>query len=313
VTTARFALLGLLVSAPVAGAPAATEAPLLPGWLAGLHGVAAFSVERVEWADGLATDVRGRLTSHGDGIELVAASPAFAGGTAELHLRIEPAGESTLTADLAAVDLGQTSVLDGYVRTLPLDGRVRLAARGAGRQALLASTHGRIDLRDDGAGTIVRGIDRAGASVFGALFDAFSPFRGDDDTSRVECLRARLDVAQGRATAPLLVQMWTRRMRLTGGGTVDLAGRHLDLHLTPVARQGIRIGGLNAVHDIALSGDFVAPEVRVDSGRLLQRAARLGTAVATIGGAAVIETLSARREEENRPCAALAERQADWP
>ncbi|MGE0485358.1 MAG: hypothetical protein AB7Q81_14545 [Gammaproteobacteria bacterium] len=312
-TTAPFALLGLFVTALAVAAPPANEAPLLPAWLTGLAGTAEFSAERVEWPDGQATDVRAHLSTTDTGVELLATSPAFAGGAAEFRLRLDAGGESTLVADFTAIDLGTTGALDGYVRSLPVDARVRLTARGNGRQALLDSASGRIDLRSHGQGTIERGVDRAGASVFGALFDAFSPFRGEDDTSRVECMRARLDVTNGRASAPLLVQLWTRRMRLTGGGTVDLAAMRLDLHLTPVARQGIRIGGLNAVHDIALSGDFAHPEVTVDSGRLLQRAARLGTAVATIGGAAVIETLTARREDETQPCATLAARQADWP
>ncbi|MCP5198568.1 MAG: hypothetical protein H6977_01060 [Gammaproteobacteria bacterium] len=311
---APVALLLFGVTAPVTAQTAAAGEPaLLPAWLARLTATIAFSAERIEWAGGDATNVHAALHVDTKGAELTASSAAFAGGRAELSVHHQPDGDTTVAADLGAVDLGASGLFTGYVRALPIDVRLRLRGHGATRGALLASANGRIDVRDHGEGTIERGIERAGGSVFGALFDAFSPFHGDGDTSRVACLRARADVVDGRAAAPLLVQLWTRRMRLAGGGSIDFVAGTLDLHLTPTARQGIRIGGLNAVHDITVSGLFTAPAVEVDSGRLLQRAARLGTAVATIGGAAVIETLAARREEVDRPCAALAARQADWP
>lgn len=291
---------------PAAGA---SSSLLLPPWMAAFEIEVDAQASAIEWAGATARDVALRAHLRDGVLELEARSPDLAGGTARGTFTHSPAAETRLTLMLRDVDAGAFAPLRPYVRAMPSDVAVELHAQGARWDTLVATASGHAWLAHAGGGVIEKTFERAGASLIGSLLGkvlgAFRPFRDASETTVMECLRFSAPVARGRIYAPRLLELWTPRMRVSGGGSIDLVDGVLDIALTPAPRQGIRIGGLDAVHTIDVAGTLAAPRVHVDSGRLLERAADLGAVVATVGGRAVIDTLNSRRAAQGEPCGAI--------
>ncbi len=288
---------------------AAQTPPLLPAWLSALEIEFEASAASIEWRETRARDVVMKARLVEGRLEVETTTPDVAGGT--LHARVvhETAGVSQIELNARAVDAGAIAALSPYVTAMPTDVDLRLQGSGPDLATLSASAAGYLYLHHDGGGIIEKTVERAGGSLLGNMlgkvFTVLSPFRDATRTTVVECLRLHAPIAAGRIEGPLLTELWTQRMRISGGGAVDLRTGSLDLALTPSARQGIRIGGLDAVHVIEVTGSLDDPQVHLDSGRLLERAAALGTVVATVGGRAVIDTINARRADQREPCGAI--------
>ena len=293
-----------------ATAQAQTPPPLLPAWLGALEIDFEASAASVEWHETRARDVMMKARLVDGRLEIETTTPDVAGGALRARVVHETAGASLLELDARAIDAGAIAALSPYVTAMPTDVDLRVHGSGPDLATLTASADGYLYLHHDGGGVIEKTVERAGGSLLGNMlgkvFSALSPFRDATRTTVVECLRLHAPIAEGRIEAPLLAELWTQRMRISGGGGVDLRTGSLDLALTPSARQGIRIGGLDAVHVIEVTGSLDDPQVHLDSGRLLERAAALGTVVATVGGRAVIDTINARRAGQRVPCGAIA-------
>jgi uncharacterized protein involved in outer membrane biogenesis len=303
-------LAGWLLSLCPLSAAAQAQPQLLPAWLGALEVEIEASAASLEWHESRARDIVLKARLVDGSLALEATTPDAAGGT--LHARVvhEPPGESRMELSARGVDAGAIAALSPYVSAMPIDVDLRVRGSGTDLAALTTSAAGYLYVTHEGGGIIEKTVERAGGSLLGnmlgRLFTVLSPFRDTTRTTVVECLRVHAPIAAGRIEDPLLTELWTQRMRILGGGTVDLHTGTLDLALTPTARQGIRISGLDAVHAIEVTGSVADPQVHLDSGRLFQRAAALGTVVATAGGRAVIDTINARRAGRRVPCGGIA-------
>jgi len=289
---------------------AQTQPALLPAWLGALEIEIEASAASVEWRGTRAADVAMKVGLAGGRLEIETTTPRAAGGTLHARAVHDPAGETRVVLSARAVDAGAIAALSPYVTAMPTDVDLRVRGSGANLATLTASAAGHLYLHHEGGGIIEKTVERAGGSLLGNMlgkvFTVLSPFRDTTSTTVVECLRLHAPIAAGRIEGPLLAELWTQRMRISGGGAIDLRTGTLDLALTPTARQGIRIGGLDAVHAIEVTGSLADPQVELDSGRLLERAAALGAVVATVGGRAVIDTINARRAGQRLPCGGIS-------
>ena len=82
-------------------------------------------------------------------------------------------------------------------------------------------------------------------------------------------------------------EVLTDWLSITGGGTVDLRSRELDLAFRPTARAGVDDAARAAlIGEVRVRGPFDAPVVVAGGGDVLGRAATFGGgAVATLSGA----------------------------
>jgi uncharacterized protein involved in outer membrane biogenesis len=283
-----------------------SAAPLVPAWLRSLHIEAAVTAEEVVWQRTTLRDLRAQLGMVDARFEIHAESSQVAGGTVQLDLTHESEGAGRLRIRGAALALGAMGPFEAYVTGTPMTLDVALTGSGDSARTLAQSAQGSIDFQSTGPGTIEKTVERVSGSLLSSIFRAFTPLRSANETTAIECLKVHLPVAQGRAEGPLLAELWTQRMRIMGGGRIDFGRETLDLVFRPHGRRGLQIRGLRAVHAVAVDGTFGEPRVDIDSGRLLSRAAALGTAVVTVGGTTVIDTFNAQRESRRQPCGAVA-------
>jgi len=300
---------GLLFALSTMATTAQTQPRLLPAWLGALEVEIEASAASLEWHETRAQDIVLKARLVDGSLALEATTPDVAGGTLQASVVHEPGGETRVDLSARDVDAGAIAALSPYVSAMPVDVDLRARGSGANLAALTTSAVGYLSVTHNGGGIIEKTVERAGGSLLGnmlgRLFTVLSPFRDTTRTTVVECLRVHAPIADGRIADPLLAELWTQRMRIRGGGTVDLRTGTLDLVLTPTARQGIRISGLDAVHAIEVTGSVADPQVHLDSGRLFARAAALGAVVATAGGRAVIDTINARRAGRRVPCGGI--------
>ncbi len=114
-----------------------------------------------------------------------------------------------------------------------LQARARVRFAGSSADALMASLSGDVDaaLLD---GTISSLLDAEMGLQGGKIVRSLI---GGSQALAIRCAHAALVVKRGVATVRTLL-IETERTRTTGGGTVDLADRTLDVVLTPQALQG---------------------------------------------------------------------------
>lgn len=288
------------------GTATAATTPSWPHWLQALAIDVDWSVAEVTWADTTIGGVHGHVRGRAGAYLLEARSARLAGGRAALVMHRDPVGSWTAKLHGSGIRLGDLGLFTDQVSDLPVRVAADLRGRGLTAAALATSLDGHVDLRSTGPGRIERSVERMGGSILASLFRAMVPWRNADETTAVECLHMHLPLRGGRVAAPLLVELWTQRTRVVGGGWIDLGTQRLALDFTPVARRGLQVRGLQAVRAFSMAGDLAAPQVILDSAGLLQRAAGLGVAVATGGGTTVLDTWRARRESRREPCTAVA-------
>ena len=251
----RLALAALCAALGVSGldaaaAPAAATPPL-PRWWQALALEIDWSVGEVAWAQTVVGGVRGHVRGREGAFTLEARSERLAGGRAALVVRREPAGAWAAKLHGAGIRLGELGFFAGQVSALPV--RVDADVRGHGLTpaALVATLDGSVSLRSTGSGRIERSVEHMGGTILASLFRAIVPWRNADETTSVECLHVHLPLRAGRATAPLLVELWTQRTRVVGGGWIDFGTQQIALDFTPVARRGLQVRGLQAVRGSA--------------------------------------------------------------
>jgi AsmA protein len=157
---------------------------------------------------------------------------------------------AALSASAVAGLLGEPGGAHG---TMQLD--AQLSGTGATSEALAATLDGHLGL------AMVNGdIDNALVqTLVGSALDAAGAPSLGGGRSQVRCLALRLNISggQGRLAAFALD---TSRLSVDGTGSIDFAGRTLDLHLKP----RLRLGGADASAPVSITGSFDAPSTKLD-------------------------------------------------
>jgi hypothetical protein len=123
-------------------------------------------------------------------------------------------------------DQGLTDEVEGT-----MDIRIDLTGAGASPRALAASLDGTTEIVNDG-GVISNKL----LAIVGADFgDVLGPLLGDEDTTGLNCIVSRFDIADGLATSQALV-VDTATFSVAGAGTVDLNDESLDLTFDTATR-----------------------------------------------------------------------------
>lgn len=267
----------------------------LTGWWRALEGELTIAVERVEWQGETFSDVRLPLRLERGAWALGDGRAGIAGGTLLATARHDRDGRLVLAVDIDDVELGALARLRGVVDGAPVDGRLEIEGRGSGGGDLLHAASGRLQLASVGPGQVNQRVERAGSTVFGHLFGLLAPFSDAAAVTELECVAADLRIADARLSGADGLALRTRRLRLHGGGTIDLARGEVLLALVPEARTGIDLGSLNLVERVLVEGPLDAPRVEADTGGVLRRAATLGASVALIGRSALRTALAGER------------------
>lgn len=273
------------------GAPATASAGGWTGWVEALRGDVHVTAEELTWGGVAATGLDVPVVLEGAGLRVIGGRFEAAGGRVRFDLHHEPRAGSSLHARGEYLEPGRHPALADWVSGVPLSLELSLEARGATLAALARTANGRVTARSSGTGRLLTG-DAGAASAGGPvarLLEWLTPFGGDLDARRVECLALDWLFVDGRAEAAHGVELLTPRIRVTGGGYIDLGAGELSIRVTPRARSGVDPARLAVAESVVVAGSLAAPQLRAEPANVLGRAATLGTdAIATLSGARLL-------------------------
>jgi AsmA family protein len=154
---------------------------------------------------------------------------------------------------------GQSAVLSGGKVDMDLD----VKGQGQSVRQIMAGLSGRTDLQM-GAGKIN---NRFAKIVLADLFKLIST-GGSADSSNLNCVVSKFDIAKGLATSKALV-VDTNGATIIGSGKVMLDSEKLDMHLNPAAKQTNLV---NLAIPMKVGGTLASPSVLPDPAALAKGA-----------------------------------------
>ncbi|MFZ5556012.1 MAG: AsmA family protein [Pseudomonadota bacterium] len=263
--------------------------PLPVAALKALEGKAEMRIEKLRLADGRllegigarAAFRRGKIDGEEiklrlDGRELRLDFAADASSGKDLAVNATVAGEKVPLAALTGL-LGVTAAPEGALTDIA----VKLAGRGASVRALMASANGDVRVVVGPGRIKSRAIDR-GADVT-ELLNALNPARAQDEYTELRCMVLRFPVRNGIATIDNGIALETSKVRVLGGGTVNLRDETLELGFRPKATTGLGVGAGNLARFAKVGGTLADPKIALDMASAAAGAAAAGAAVLTGG------------------------------
>ena len=273
-------------------APIFSNDPIVPAWLGQIVAEVVISAESIESYGVIFTDVelpfwfdRGVVSSQDSRVKL-------GEGDLKLAFRHDPDGITTISGRGRDIHLGRIEVFDEYIDGLPVDIAFDLEGMGGSTREIAASAAGHLKLRNTAGGAIKK-FAGAKQNPLGELLAALNPFRTKNSATPVECLAIELPVTNGVGESEHGFELQTQRINVVGGGRIDLTDETLHLVFKPKARQGVNLSSLAAGDVVTLKGSLASPEVKIMTGRVLEKAFSLGATVATLGGLAPHASLCA--------------------
>ncbi len=214
--------------------------------------------------------------------------------TTKLSLQVSKLDVNTFAQAFDAED-----VLSGKV-----DVTTNLAGRGESIRALMASLEGKA--------SVVMGKGQVKSSyveLLGADLLRFAASAGTtSDTTAVNCMVGRFDIAKGLATGRDIL-FDTSHMTVKGEGTVNLAAERLGLKFTPRPKD---VSLLNLATPWRVEGTLDNPQVAPDETGIATRAA--GALLSAINPLALLVPMISTGSGDKNPCvAALEPQQARAP
>ncbi len=240
-----------------------------------------------------------------------------AGGRYEGTLTLSPAGAATAVAlrldvdrvswEQASLQLGFADYMDGG----PTDAEVELRGRGGSLREIASTLDGQLTLHV-GAGRIFNtALDDAGADLLDRVVGVFTPREDDAGVTDVECAALRLDFRGGVGHAERRFVVLTRKVVMSGTGTMDLRDESLSLVVDVKARKGWTFSAASLAGGAAITGPIRSPEVGLNPTRVATSAASAVTkmlgALATGGLSLLGQRAVALAGKETDPCTAAIE------
>ncbi len=267
----------------------------------------AFRAERVKVRGLTLNDVAIEL-SLGDGslvAKLVTAS--VAGGAVSGEVTVDTRGTTpklAVTLDTRRVDLGRllkdmeiTDVLEAR-----LDAKIRVEGSGESVRAIMAGLNGEF-LAKTGEGRINnKDVDLAGADLLTEAFRNLNPLAEKDEYTHLKCAVVRMSIRNGVAISDRGIAMETKKINITGSGTVNLKTEKLDLAVRPQAKEGLGIGLGSLASLVRVKGTLAEPRVGVDELEAAKTGVTVGAALATGGLSLLAQGLFDRATEGAPPC-----------
>lgn len=186
-----------------------------------------------------------------------------------------------LVAQLTPADLGQqdTGLIDGGATDLLLE----LRAEGNTPQQLAASLNGEMALEIQGATIRNNLFEVIGSDLLLRTINLINPFANRDPTTELECAAMYFKAEKGVLTSPDQLVIETSKIKIRGGGTINLRDESLRIDFVPTPRDGLGISLSNLASVVRIGGTLGQPQPVADPSGLLKAGGTIGAAIATGG------------------------------
>lgn len=282
--------------------------PLALGWLRALDAQLLLRAHKLDVGGLRLAEASADLVLGGGRLTVAPFRAWAAGGPLEGELVLDASGAQpslALRGNGREVELGRL-LKDGGSDMLAggrTDARVELRGHGASWRALMASATGEVVVSVGEGRLRNSAMDWAGGDLLVQLVGVLNPLSRTEEATPMSCAALRFVVKDGLATAERGIAVETAKVNVVGTGTVDLRDEHLDLGITPRARDGIGLSLTAPLVGMArVRGTLAEPALSLDELGAVRTAVSAGAAVATSGLSLVGEALFDRLTADSNPC-----------
>lgn len=212
---------------------------------------------------------------------------------------------------LSPADLGQENqgFLDGGHSDLDID----VTGRGASPHELAASMNG--DLVVEIQNSTIRNdvFEVLGSDLLTQFVTSIVPFVKRDDVTKLQCGAVHFEAKDGVLTSDKQIVLETDKMKVVGGGVINLNNEKIEIGFSPKARKGIGVSIGSVATFVRLGGTLSDPKPETDPDGLLKSGATIGAAAATGGVSLLVQGLIDRVTSGGTACGQIFEKEADVP
>ncbi len=262
-------------------------------------------------------NVRAQVTMQDGKLEIDPFDADLEQGGVRGHLRInrEAAGAAVETrliaTELVPADLGQRDkgLIDGGETDLFMD----LRASGSSPHELAAALQGEMAMEVQHASIRNDFLDLIGSDILTQTFSLINPFAEKDERTELECAALGFTASDGLLVSPDQIVIETGKLKIRGGGEIDLSEETLRIDLVPSAREGLGISIGDLARLVRLGGTLSNPQPVADPEGVLKTGATIGAAIATGGVSLLAQGLFNRARNVGTACGKIFENVAEVP
>ncbi|MFN2329944.1 MAG: AsmA family protein, partial [Chromatocurvus sp.] len=233
------------------------------------------------------------------------------------HVRVRKANAGAavdirlIVTELVPADLSPQGkgLIDGGETDLFVD----LRATGATPHELATALNGEMVLEIQRATVRNDLLDIIGSDLLTQTVSLINPFTRQDDRTELECAAIRFVAENGVLNSPDQIVIETSKMKIRGGGEINLDDETLRIGLVPSARQGVGIGAGDLARFVRLGGTLGNPQPEADAGAMLKSGATIGAAIATGGVSLLAQGLFNRVRNVGTACGEIFEKHTQVP
>ena len=284
-----------------------------------------FSDEKIDWSwldsfdvnfdidiDKLVADknifhkVKTKIDLGGGALNIKPLHAFFADGNIKSVLMLKRTGESAkfvtqldaINLSLAALGATGDSVLEGGTTDVVME----LSGQGKSLHQIMATLNGEM------VAEVQKGIIKndafeiIGSDIVLELLTMLNPFMKEDETTELECAAVKFTAKDGVLTSKNQMAVETTKMKIVGGGVIDMKTEELEIGFSPSAKKGVGVNVGSLVKFVRLGGSLSNPHPEADPVGILKSGAAIGAAVSTGGLSLLVEGLFKRAANSGSAC-----------
>ncbi len=246
-------------------------------------------------------------------VDPIKANLSKGGIRGDLHIKQKDKGATlninVIATGLSPADLGKKNA--GLIDGGETDVLINLQTSGTSPQQLAAELNGEIALELQRATIRNSLFEVIGSDILTETIALINPFAKQDDRTELECAAVYFKAEQGVLTSPDQLVIETSKMKIRGGGEIDLGKETLLIDFVPTPRQGLGISLSSLSSLVRLGGTLGNPQPIADPKGILKAGATIGAAVATGGLSLLGQGLFDRMRSAGTACGKIFEQVPD--
>lgn len=213
--------------------------------------------------------------------------------------------------EITPADLGTpgSGLIDGGETDLGFD----LTTQGKTAQQLASNLNGEFALEIQRATLRNSLFEVIGSDLVTQTVNLINPFASRDDATELECAALRFQATDGLLHSPDQIIMETQKMKIRGGGDINLNDETLRIDLIPKARSGFGVGLSDLAKFVRIGGTLGKPRPVPDPKGVLKSSATIGAAISTGGLSLLAQGLFNKASSTGTACGRVFENNIDVP
>tara|TARA_R110002110_G_scaffold14698_1_gene67678 strand:- start:111957 stop:114710 length:2754 start_codon:yes stop_codon:yes gene_type:complete len=194
-----------------------------------------------------------------------------------------------IVTQLTPADLGRKNA--GLIDGGATDVLLNLATHGVSPQDLADHLDGEVAVEIQRAEIRNNLFEIIGSDLLVETVSLINPFVRRDDKTELECAAAYFKAKEGVLVSPDQLVVETGKIKIRGGGEIDLRQEQLEIDFVPRARTGLGVSLSGLASVVRIGGSLANPQPVADPKGLLKAGASIGAAISTGGLSLLAEGL----------------------